>query len=691
MAITVRELVTKLGFQTDKKGVDRTQKLISGVKKAVGVLAGALITGKVAQGIANIVRETAALGDTIDKVSQKLGINAQALQELRFAAEQTGVEQRTFDLALQRFTRRAAEAARGTGEAKDALAQMGVQLLNSQGKLRPVESLLGDVAEAMRNTKSDGERLRLAFKLFDSEGAALVNTLKGGRGALEALRAKARETGGILDSKLIKISAKLVSIQGELKLTLQGVRNIIAKELIPRFIEAARGIIMWVKANRQFLQQNIASVLRRVAVFAQRLGTFFADVASAIIDMAQALTPAQQQFAKLALIAAALAILLALPGGAILAIAGAIALIIEDFQAWREGGKSVIGFLIARLDEFRARWPLLDVVINGVIALAETLKAAWDAALRFIADVSVVGFADAVALRFDDIEGVVLAVVQGIKDGFEFAFRSIGSGLATLWAFFLSSSGSTFDTIVQTVSDFAAAARDVIGNAVQFWFEELFGFGSAARSIFETITSAWAAVFVTMADAVRTGMEIISGIISTVVGFVVTIIEGKFQQAFVGVFDNLKALAEIVFGFIGRSVERIGGFLSETASKVASLLGFGDDEEEEERTRTLTIKERIETGKRTAAIVKGGARVLAQAGATGAMPGAPLAATPGGGAMGNIFINRSQATVDLTINAPQGVDADRIIEIADERVREGIEDTMRFSMEDASIASEGAT
>jgi hypothetical protein len=31
-------------------------------------------------------------------------------------------------MALQRFTRRAAEAAQGTGEAKDALAQMGIAL-----------------------------------------------------------------------------------------------------------------------------------------------------------------------------------------------------------------------------------------------------------------------------------------------------------------------------------------------------------------------------------------------------------------------------------------------------------------------------------------------------------------------------------------------------------------------------------
>ena len=47
-------------------------------------------------------------------------------------------------MALQRFTRRAAEAAQGTGEAKDALAQMGIVVdveataaMRNRGDARP--------------------------------------------------------------------------------------------------------------------------------------------------------------------------------------------------------------------------------------------------------------------------------------------------------------------------------------------------------------------------------------------------------------------------------------------------------------------------------------------------------------------------------------------------------------------------
>jgi hypothetical protein len=42
-------------------------------------------------------------------------------------------------MALQRFTRRTAEAAQGTGEAKDALAQLGIALRDQDGHLRQSE------------------------------------------------------------------------------------------------------------------------------------------------------------------------------------------------------------------------------------------------------------------------------------------------------------------------------------------------------------------------------------------------------------------------------------------------------------------------------------------------------------------------------------------------------------------------
>jgi hypothetical protein len=80
---------------------------------------------------------------------------------------------------------------RAATASKDALASMGIALRDQSGNLRRSEDLLADVADAFARIEHPAERVRVAFKLFDSEGVALVNLLADGSGALEEMRAGA--------------------------------------------------------------------------------------------------------------------------------------------------------------------------------------------------------------------------------------------------------------------------------------------------------------------------------------------------------------------------------------------------------------------------------------------------------------------------------------------------------------------
>jgi hypothetical protein len=155
-------------------------------------------------GLAALVNNSISAADAIGKTADKIGVGVEALQELRFAAKASGVEQQTLDTALQGFTRRVAEAAQGTGEAKDALAQMGIALRDQDGHLRRSEDLLANVADAFARIEDPAERVRLAFKLFDSEGVALVNLLSDGSGALDQIRERASDLGMVLDEHLVR-------------------------------------------------------------------------------------------------------------------------------------------------------------------------------------------------------------------------------------------------------------------------------------------------------------------------------------------------------------------------------------------------------------------------------------------------------------------------------------------------------
>jgi len=131
--------------------------------------------------------------DSIAKTADKLGVATEALVGLQHAAEISGVSTQTMNMALQRMTRRVAEAANGTGEAKDALAELGINAVELQ-KL-PLDKQMNMVADAMQGVGNQSDKVRLAMKLFDSEGVALVNTLKGGSAGLNEMAAEAQKLG----------------------------------------------------------------------------------------------------------------------------------------------------------------------------------------------------------------------------------------------------------------------------------------------------------------------------------------------------------------------------------------------------------------------------------------------------------------------------------------------------------------
>src|SRR5690606_32591721 len=83
----------------------------------------------------------------------------------------------------------------------------GIALRDSQGNIRPNIDLLGEYANLVKGAASDQDRLRLAFLAFDTEGAALVNTLRDGSTGLDDLRQRARDASAVIDGELLR-SAK---------------------------------------------------------------------------------------------------------------------------------------------------------------------------------------------------------------------------------------------------------------------------------------------------------------------------------------------------------------------------------------------------------------------------------------------------------------------------------------------------
>ena len=172
----------KVGKFTKKSG-SRLKKLGSkfgGLGKKVGLMGAAA-----GLALAALTVKTMKATDALGKTADKLGVMPAKLQAIQRAAQLTGVGVDTANMALQRMVRRVQEAAMGTGEAKGALADLGLEA-KELAKLSADEQFKR-IADAMGNVSESGEKVRLAMKLFDSEGVALVNTLALGSKGLEEI------------------------------------------------------------------------------------------------------------------------------------------------------------------------------------------------------------------------------------------------------------------------------------------------------------------------------------------------------------------------------------------------------------------------------------------------------------------------------------------------------------------------
>lgn len=186
------EVLIKKLEQSQKKIGKFTKKSGSKLKKLGGLFRslgkGVTIgTGAAGIALAALTVKTMQATDALGKTSDKLGVMPAKLQAMQRAAQLTGVSVDTANMALQRMVRRVQEASLGTGEAKGAIAQLGLEA--KELAQLPVDEQFKRIADAMGDVSESGEKVRLAMKLFDSEGVALVNTLALGSAGLEKIEA----------------------------------------------------------------------------------------------------------------------------------------------------------------------------------------------------------------------------------------------------------------------------------------------------------------------------------------------------------------------------------------------------------------------------------------------------------------------------------------------------------------------
>ena len=198
--------------------------------KVIGVTIVGAVTALIGAMGVLAVRSISSI-NAVGDAAEKLGVSVKSLTELKFAAAEAGVEFNQLETGLQRMIRRVSEAARGTGAAKDALKELGLdarQLLF----LRP-EDIFNRISQAIQKVTNQNDRLRLTVKIFDQEGANLVRLFASNIEDANKWAEILNVTVSDFDAAQIKEADKSVK---RLKAAFEGVGNYLAAQLAPIII-----------------------------------------------------------------------------------------------------------------------------------------------------------------------------------------------------------------------------------------------------------------------------------------------------------------------------------------------------------------------------------------------------------------------------------------------------------------------
>jgi hypothetical protein len=170
---------------------DRTGAAFKSVKGGLNDLSTSVgaVTGK----IAGLTAVLAAIGsaaqvkglidsaDNMNKLSQKTGIAVSELSSLANTADLAGVSNEQLGSALVKLNKSIAEAASGSKEQSEAFKNLGINVKDANGNIRPTADILGDVAGAFSGAADGATKTQYAMALFGKAGADLIPFLNTGK------------------------------------------------------------------------------------------------------------------------------------------------------------------------------------------------------------------------------------------------------------------------------------------------------------------------------------------------------------------------------------------------------------------------------------------------------------------------------------------------------------------------------
>lgn len=245
---------------TDKKAKSTADQLGDVADKGLAI--GAAVAGAATVAVGGLVALANATSDNADKwneLSKRTGIGVENLQGWGFAAQQSGADIATLERGMKTLSESMVSAADGGKAAQDAYAQLGISM-QELSTMTP-EQAFERTMYALANMEDGAKKNSIGNDLLGKSYVELKPLLAEGATGMDELRARAEELGIVMSEDAIAAGDAYGDTMDEFTSSLEGVRNKLATELLPKLTD----FLNWVIDNMPQIEEVAGKALDAVS------------------------------------------------------------------------------------------------------------------------------------------------------------------------------------------------------------------------------------------------------------------------------------------------------------------------------------------------------------------------------------------------------------------------------------------
>lgn len=580
----VTDAMSALGMGVDEAGtmVDQMAKTASTTNTSVAQLGEGILT-------------IGATAKTVKGGTAELNTALGILANNGIKGAEGGTHLRNVILSLQNPTDKAA----------DCLNELGVSVYDSEGNMRSLNDILGDL-----NTSMDGmtaeEKSNIIGKIFNKTDLSSVNALLANTGdTWDDLQQSIIDSGGAAQQMA---DTQLDNLQGQitiLKSALEGLAISFGELLLP----AIKMIVGWVQKFVDWLNgmdEGTKKVITTVALLAAAFGPVLIVVGKVVSAVGTIMTIVPKVAGVINTVKTAFAALntTMLANPIFLIIAAITALVAafiylwntnEDFrQFWINLWENVKAVAIAVWEAiknfFSAAWEAISSTAQAVWnGIKDFFSGLWEG-IKTIFSTVVEVIKTIITTYFNIYKTIITTVLNAIKTVFTTVWNGIKTVVTTVVTAIQTFITTAWNAIKNTVTTVLNAIKTVITtvwNAIKSAVTTVVnGIKSTISSVWNSIKSTVSTVVNGIKNTVSTVFNNIKSSISGTMGNIVSVIKSGFNNA-ISFITSLPSKAlqwgkDMIMGIVNgikSCIGAVGDAVSSVANKIKSFLHFSVPDE----------------------------------------------------------------------------------------------------------------